>query len=120
MGSLQIDMLGTSFSIKANEDDEYLKKLLKYYTQIIDQITKNGKLTQQQVSIMAGIMLCDELYKEKSKRAIEKNIEEQETQKRKKAEEERQAEETAIESKIEERMKIMIERLDTALLQHQK
>ncbi|MBR1615178.1 MAG: cell division protein ZapA [Treponema sp.] len=120
MGSLQIDMLGTSFSIKANEDDEYLKKLLKYYTQIIDQITKNGKLTQQQVSIMAGIMLCDELYKEKSKRAIEKNIEEQETQKRKKAEEERLAEEAAIESKIEERMKIMIERLDTALLHHSK
>ncbi len=115
MGSLQIDMLGTSFSIKASEDDEYLKKLLKYYTQIIDQINKNGRLTPQQVSILAGIMLCDELYKEKSKRAIEKNVEEQENLKRKQAEEEKKAEEAALESKIEKMIEKMVGQLDLAI-----
>ncbi len=70
MGSLQIDTLGTSFAIQANEDDEYLQKLLGYYTKLTEQIEKSNSLTDNlQISILAGIMLCDELYKEKSKRA---------------------------------------------------
>ena len=44
MGSLQIDVLGTSFSIKANEDDEYLSKLLGYYTKIVEEIQKSGMM----------------------------------------------------------------------------
>ena len=70
MGSLQIDVLGTSFSITANEDDEYLSKLLGYYTKIVEEIQKSGMMkNDMHVSILAGIMLCDELYKEKSKTA---------------------------------------------------
>ena len=70
MGSLQIDVLGTSFSIKANEDDEYLSKLLGQYTKIVEEIQKSGMMkNDMHVSILAGIMLCDELYKEKSKTA---------------------------------------------------
>lgn len=70
MGSLQIDILGTSFSIKASEDDEYLKKLFGYYKKIIEEIQKSGMMRNDlHISILAGIMLCDELYKEKSKSA---------------------------------------------------
>ncbi|WP_178842487.1 cell division protein ZapA [uncultured Treponema sp.] len=71
MGTLQIDLLGTSFSIKATEDDEYLEKLLGYYKKIIDEIQKSGMLKEKlHVSILAGIMLCDELYKEKSRKSL--------------------------------------------------
>ncbi|MBQ1628915.1 MAG: cell division protein ZapA [Treponema sp.] len=79
MGNLQIDILGTSFAIKANEDSEYLNKLLGYYKRIVDQIEKSGSLkTPLQISILSGIMLCDELYKEKGRNvkfqsALEKN-----------------------------------------------
>ena len=70
MGTLQIDILGTSFSIKASEDEAYLNKLLGYYKKIVEEIEKSGMLTKSlQISILAGIMLCDELYKEKSKTA---------------------------------------------------
>ena len=68
MGSLQIDILGTSFAIQANEDSQYLKKLLNYYSKIAEQIEESGSLKNPlQASILAGITLCDELYKEKSK-----------------------------------------------------
>ncbi|MBQ5998625.1 MAG: cell division protein ZapA [Treponema sp.] len=79
MGNLQIDILGTSFAIKANEDSEYLNKLLGYYKRIVDQLEKSGSLkTPLQISILSGIMLCDELYKEKGRNvkfqsALEKN-----------------------------------------------
>lgn len=68
MGSLQIDVFHTPFVIQVNESDEYLQKLLGYYKKILERIQKNGSLTNPiQISALAGIMLCDELYKEKSK-----------------------------------------------------
>ena len=71
MGSLQIDVFNPPFVIQVNEDDEYLQKLLWYYKKIIERIQKNGALKNPlQISSLAGIMLCDELYKEKSKAQI--------------------------------------------------
>lgn len=71
MGLLQINVLGSSFAIQAKEDDEYLKKLLSYYKQIIAEIEKSDNLNDpKQTSILAGILLCDELYKEKEKAAL--------------------------------------------------
>ena len=67
MGKLQINLLGTSFTIQANEDEEHLKKLLGYYSRIVDDVSKIDSIkTPLQTSILAGIMLCDEVYKEKS------------------------------------------------------
>ena len=67
MGKLHIDTLGTSFTIQANGDDEYLKKLLSYYNKVAEEAQKITSLkTPLQTAILAGIMLCDEVYKEKS------------------------------------------------------
>lgn len=73
MGSLQIDVFNSPFVIQVNEDDEYLQKLLWYYKKIIERIQRNGALKNPlQISSLAGIMLCDELYKEKSKSQLAK------------------------------------------------
>lgn len=67
MATLQIDLLGTSFALKADETDEYLGNLLKYYERYTSQIQQSGTLTNPlQVSILAGIMVCDELFKAKN------------------------------------------------------
>ena len=67
MGKLHINLLDTSFTIQTNEDEEYLKKLLGYYSRIIEDVSHIPSIkTPIQTSILAGIMLCDELYKEKS------------------------------------------------------
>ena len=68
MGSLQIDVFNQPFVIQANEDDEYLRKLLGYYKRIVERIQRSDSLKSPlQISTLAGIILCDELYKEKSK-----------------------------------------------------
>ncbi|MCR4627409.1 MAG: cell division protein ZapA [Treponema sp.] len=68
MGALKIDLLGTSFAIQAKEDDEYLKRLLNYYKKISDEIENTSGLKNPlQTAILTGLMICDELYKEKSK-----------------------------------------------------
>lgn len=78
MGKIQVNLLGSSFTIQAKEDDEYLKKLLEYYKEITRTISSSGKsMNSLQVSIIAGITLVDELYKEKKRNAsCEKSIKE--------------------------------------------
>ena len=76
MGRLKIDMLGTSFTIQANEDNQYLEKLLGYYQRITDDVkTIDSIKSPLQVAILSGIMICDELYKEKqNKIALENGV----------------------------------------------
>ena len=72
MATLRIDTLGTLFFIEAKEDSEYLENLLTNYKNMVSLVEKNsaGTVTEPlQVAILSGIMLCDELYKEKSKTA---------------------------------------------------
>lgn len=71
MGKLVIDVLGTSFSAQADEDDEYLEKLSSYFKEITSTIKKSTNLQDpMKISILAGITLVDELYKEKQKNFI--------------------------------------------------
>lgn len=76
MGRLKIDMLGTSFTIQANEDNQYLEKLLGYYKRITDDVKNIDSIKSPlQVAILSGIMICDELYKEKqNKIALENDV----------------------------------------------
>lgn len=70
MGELQIDILGTSISLKAKEDARYLKKLLSYYKDVVTQIESATNIKDSlQIAILSGLNLCDELYKEKTKLA---------------------------------------------------
>jgi len=70
MGLLKVDILGSSFELHANEDDEYLSRLLSYYKQIIEEVEKTDHLKDpKKTAILSGILLVDELYKEKEKTA---------------------------------------------------
>jgi cell division protein ZapA (FtsZ GTPase activity inhibitor) len=67
-GSLQIDLLGTSFAIQADEKPEYLNALYSHYKKTIKQIETTSNLSDSlKIAIIAGILLADELYKEKMK-----------------------------------------------------
>lgn len=70
MGTLQIDILGTSFAIQAKEDTPYLEKLLAYYTQIALEVEETSHINDSvKIALLSGIMLCDELQKERIKSA---------------------------------------------------
>ncbi len=74
MGKLRIEMLGTGFTIQSTENDEYLEKLLGYYKRITQDVESIDSIKNPlQVAILSGIMLCDELYKEKSKKVAMEN-----------------------------------------------
>ena len=74
MTKLKIEMLGTSFTIQATEDKEYLEKLIGYYKRITEDVNKIESVKNPlQTAILSGIMICDELYKEKQAKVAMEN-----------------------------------------------
>ena len=100
MGMLQVDILGTSFSIKSDEDSEYLARLFKYYRNLTDSLEKKGVFKNPtQIAVMAGLMLCDQVYSDKKKR-----VEIQEA-----------VENNALDSRIDEITERLISKIDSVL-----
>lgn len=65
---LSIDVLGASFEIQADESEEYLKSIYEYYKSVVDKLSKNSTVKDPlRLSIIAGILLTDEFFKERSR-----------------------------------------------------
>lgn len=74
MAVVQINILGTSFALSAEEDLPYLEKIRDYYKNICDEIQKNdGIQDQKKAAVLAGILIADELFKEKQKALEDKD-----------------------------------------------
>jgi len=65
-GLLELRLLGTSLTIKTDEDPGYLKELVSYLEQKVKE-TQNAVSTidSLQTSILTSIFIADELFKEK-------------------------------------------------------
>ncbi|MDR1909858.1 MAG: mannose-6-phosphate isomerase, class I [Spirochaetaceae bacterium] len=61
---LRIDILGTSFSISADEDQAYLESLLNYYRIKVENTRKRTGLQDPlKLALVTGFLLCDDLFK---------------------------------------------------------
>jgi cell division protein ZapA (FtsZ GTPase activity inhibitor) len=61
---LHIELLGTAFSISADEDPVYLQALLGDYRQIVENTRKlTGLEDPLKLAIMTGFLLCDDCKK---------------------------------------------------------
>jgi cell division protein ZapA (FtsZ GTPase activity inhibitor) len=61
---LRLDLLGTSFSITADEAPEYLAELLNRYKLIVERTQQSTGLKDPlKAAILTGFLLCDELQK---------------------------------------------------------
>lgn len=54
--------------MKADEDLPYLEKIRDYYKNVCDEIQRNDGINDlKQIAVLAGILISDELFKEKQK-----------------------------------------------------
>lgn len=67
---LSVQLLGTSFSLKSTENLDYLKEVVAYYEGKIEE-TRRGVALQDplKIALLTGIVLADELLKEKSRQS---------------------------------------------------
>lgn len=65
---LKVDMLGTSFHIRANEDSAYLRGVLDYLREKVDEVRSEvGAADPLKIALLTGLNLVDELFKERHK-----------------------------------------------------
>jgi cell division protein ZapA (FtsZ GTPase activity inhibitor) len=65
---IYLDILGTSFSITADEDEEYLKKVLSQYREAVKSTQSiSGIKEPLNIAILTGFILCDEFNKIKQR-----------------------------------------------------
>lgn len=63
MGSVSISLLGTSFKLRAQEDSLHLQRIVDYYSKIVSQVESCvSEKDPLKLSILAGIMVIDELF----------------------------------------------------------
>jgi len=86
---LKLDILGTSFTITADADEEYMNKVLSQYQAAIANTQKiSGIKEPLNIAILTGFLLCDEFNKVKTQMeqeeavSSENNWEEQEVEER--------------------------------------
>ncbi|MGI5089536.1 cell division protein ZapA [Treponema vincentii] len=65
-GRLQIDLLGTSFALAADQPAEYLQAIYNHYKKVVSEVQQTSGVNDSlRVAIIAGILLSDELSKER-------------------------------------------------------
>jgi cell division protein ZapA (FtsZ GTPase activity inhibitor) len=80
---LRLDILGTSFSISADEDTAYLEALLDRFRDAVDHTQKSTGLKDPlKIAILTGFLLSDEIHKlkQQEKAGVDFSINSQETE----------------------------------------
>ena len=63
---LSLDILGTSFTITADEDEAYLREILAQYRAAVENTQSISGITDAlNAAVLTGFLLCDEINKMK-------------------------------------------------------
>ena len=72
---LNIDILGTSFTIRSSEDPDYLEQVVWYLENKLRETQDKVPVTDPlKIAILSGFFLVDELLKEKMKKGLPYSI----------------------------------------------
>jgi len=64
---LNIDVLGTSFTVRADEDETYLKRILWYFKRKVEETKRRVRIADpMKISILTSFYIIDELLREKN------------------------------------------------------
>ena len=65
---LQVDILGTSFTIRSDEDPAYLKRILWYLERKVEETRSRTPIADpMKLSILTSFYIVDELLREKTR-----------------------------------------------------
>ena len=102
---LRLDILGTSFTITADEDEAYLEKVLTQYQAAVKNTQSISGINEPlNVAVLTGFLLCDEINKVKQQLSEQSEIQAQNN-----------SENSWEEQEVEERTLRLINKLEHAL-----
>lgn len=63
---MRIDLLGAEFTIRTDQDPEYLEEVVEFYRTKVEEVRRSvGTSDALKVAILAGILTADDLLKQK-------------------------------------------------------
>ncbi len=75
---LNISVLGTSFTIRADEDEAYLKRIFWYLEQKIEETKQRTPIADPvKISILTSFYIIDELLREKAREGRDSTLPEE-------------------------------------------
>lgn len=82
MGSrVEVDLLGTSFSIQTDQDPDYVGRIVGYLRSKIKEIEDSaGTKDRLRIAILSAILVADELFRERTRGNLSPISENRETQ----------------------------------------
>jgi cell division protein ZapA (FtsZ GTPase activity inhibitor) len=64
VNDLRLKILGSSFTITADEDPEYLEEIFRRYSEAVETTKKTTGLTDPiKIAILTGFLLSDEIFR---------------------------------------------------------
>ena len=61
---MRIDLLGTSFNVKTDEDEEYLREVIALFSSKVAEVQRTVSTSDPlKTAILAGVLVSDELMK---------------------------------------------------------
>lgn len=73
--AVTVDIFGESYTIKGNENEDYIKKLADYVNKKMVEISnKFGSMSQTKVAILAALNIADDLFQIKEQGLELENI----------------------------------------------
>ena len=68
---ISVQLLGTSFSLKSTENLDYLKEVVAYYEEKVEETRRGASLHDPlKIALLTGIVLADELIKERNRQSV--------------------------------------------------
>lgn len=63
---LSVNVLGTSFDLEADQEDDYVASIYEYYLSVLEKAKKTSDVDDPlKIAIIAGLFLSDEVFKTK-------------------------------------------------------
>lgn len=64
---MQVDLLGTSFSIQTDEEPEYVQRLLRFLEEKITETSQSVQTSDPlKIAIISAMMIADELFQSRN------------------------------------------------------
>ena len=76
---MKIHILGSSFTLQSDEDEEYLKRVAEYYEKKLEEIRKKVSTDDPvKLAILTGMLITDDLFSAEKTEVPIKDLEEAE------------------------------------------
>ncbi len=65
-GQIRVNIFGTEYTLRADENEDYVKEIARYLDEKMREVDKNSSIkSSSKISVLAALNVVDELFQER-------------------------------------------------------